>query len=108
MSVIRFVLISAVITGPALACGEKPKDPRKVRVSVVVILASKTADKVDPQLKAIATEVQRMRPELKGFRMADSSYKSLAIDAANVFDLIEGQKAKVIIQKAADKMDRIQ
>jgi hypothetical protein len=94
----------------ALACGEKPKDKdaRKVRVSVVAILASEKSDKVDDKLKAIAAEVRRMRPALKGFTMANLSCKSLSIDAADIFDLIEGQRARVVIEKAADRMDRIQ
>ncbi len=72
-------------------------------------LASSVSDKVDDKLKAIAAEVRRMRPELKGFTMANLSCKSLSIDVRDDFDLIEGQKAKVMIEKAAaGKMDRIQ
>ncbi len=109
MNALRCVLLLLAASSCALACGVKAKDTRKVRVSVVVILASSVSDKVDDKLKAIAAEVRRMRPELKGFTMANLSCKSLSIDVRDDFDLIEGQKAKVMIEKAAaGKMDRIQ
>jgi len=103
-----------MIAGPclmmllALGCGEKAKEARKVRVFFVVTIATEKGDKIDDKLKDIATEVQRMRPALKGFKLASISCKSLAIDAADLFDVIDEQKAKIVIEKAADKAGRVQ
>ena len=115
MNAARAVLLSAAAAlllagGAARACGkdkEKGKDARSVKVSVVAILASEKDDKIDPKLKAIAQEVRKTRPALKGFRMANLSCRSLRIGAVDEFELVEGEKASVTIKGAADKMDRV-
>lgn len=80
---------------------------RKVRVSVIVILASETDDHVDKRLECIAREVRKMYPNLKGFRLGKMACKSLKIGDVSSFELTDDQKTSVTIQKAADKMDRI-
>ncbi len=90
-----------------LACGPE-KTARKVRISVVVILASETDDKVDKKLQCIAREVRRLHPRLKGFRLEKLSCKSLPVGKADTFSLVEGQATSITVEKAADKMDRIQ
>ena len=89
-----------------LACDPKPD--RKVRVSVVVILASETDTTIDKQLVCIAREMTKMHPKLKGFRMGPMANESLKIGDAKVFNLPEGKTTTITIQQAADKMDRIQ
>lgn len=93
---------------PAAACGKNKKDTRRVRVSVVVILASETKAKVDRKVKDIAAEVKKLHPRLKGFEMKDLKCRSVQIGAASKFDLIDGQSTTITVQQAADKMDRIQ
>jgi hypothetical protein len=100
-----------------LACGEKgdkgdkdgkgEKKEKKVSVSVVVILASETGDKIDKKLTSIAKEVQKMHPKLTNFEMAKLSCKSVAVGKEDKFDLVEDQTTNITVQKAADKMDRI-
>jgi hypothetical protein len=102
------LLLALVAVVPALVACEKAKPPRKVRVSVVVILASEKDDKVDKKLECIAREVRKMHPRFKGFRMANLSCKSVAVGAADVFELVEKQRASITVQSAADKMDRVQ
>lgn len=104
----RLPLAAVLLLVPTLAACPMGKDKRKVRVSVVAILASETDDKVEKKLEAIAAEVKKMRPALKGFKMVNLSCKSLELNVANLFDLVEGQKAEVSIKSAADKMDLIQ
>jgi hypothetical protein len=87
--------------------GDDPPPDRKVRVSVVVILASETDTTTDKKLECIAREMTKMHPKLKGFRMGNLACKSLKIGDANVFDLAEGKTTTITIQQAADKMDRI-
>ena len=91
----------------AFVLSDDPKPARKVRVSVVVILASETDTTIDKKLECIAREVTKMHPKLKGFRMGPMGYKSLKIGEANVFDLAEGKTTTITIQQAADEMDRI-
>jgi hypothetical protein len=73
------LLLSGCVTTWALACGDE-KAPKRVRISVVVILASEKGNKID---------------------------KKLDVGKADKFDLVEDQTTSILIQKAADKMDRI-
>lgn len=89
----------------ALACGGK--QDRKVRISVVVILASDKGNSVDKKLECIAEEVRKIHPKLKNFKLASLSCKSVSVGKADNFALVEEQTTNITIQKAADKMDRI-
>lgn len=86
--------------------GKAKPDP-KVRVCVVVILASEKDDKVDKKLENIAREVRKMNTKLKGFRLADLACKSLRVGSTDKFDLVEAQQTSITVQGAADKMDRV-
>ncbi|MBY0231306.1 MAG: hypothetical protein K2W96_18645 [Gemmataceae bacterium] len=108
--------VALLLAVAACACdGGKPaekdkgkgKDARSVSVCVVAILASEKDDAVDPELKAIAKEVRKMRPGLKGFKKAKLSCRSIKVGASGDFELVEGKKAGVTINEAADKMDRV-
>src|SRR5690242_19543055 len=69
------------------ACGPN-KGAKKVRISVVIILASETDTKVDRKLECIAREVRKMHPKLKGFRLEKLSCKSLQVGKADTFTLV--------------------
>lgn len=86
------------------AAGDKPA---RVKVSVVVILASEKDDKVDRKLEDIAREVRKMHPRLKGFRLGPLVARSLAVGAEETFQLVEDQKARVVVQRGADRNDRV-
>lgn len=99
-------LLGAALVVPAmLACD--PEKPRKVRVSVLVILASEKDAAVDQKLACIAKEARKAYPKLKGFKMVNLACMSLTVGTAQKFDLVEDQKTCITVQKAADKMDRI-
>ena len=106
-NVLRSLGLLALLCAVPLALGWDAPPERKVRVSVVVILASETDTTIDKKLECIAREVKKMHPKLKGFRMGPMGCKSLKIGEANVFDLAEGKTTTITIQQAADKMDRI-
>ena len=89
-----------------LACGPEKKGKR-VRVTVIIILASETDTRVDRKLECIAREVRKMHPRFKGFRMANLSCKSIPVGSADLFELVEDQQASITVQRAADKMDRV-
>jgi hypothetical protein len=89
---------------PVRAC-EKPK---KVRVTVVVILASETSTEVDKRLADIAREVRRTNPKLTGFKYADMAWKSLAVGTKDKFKLIADQEVEVTVRKGSDPKDKVE
>jgi hypothetical protein len=95
-----------LLTASYLTACEKDK-PKKVRVSVVVILASEKDTKVEKKLTAIAKEVGKTHPKLKGFKSENVTDKSLAVGVVEKFDLINDEKAAITIVHGADKDDRI-
>jgi hypothetical protein len=76
---------------------------KKVRVTVVVILASEGKDKVDPRLKLIAQEIRKENPKLKTFKLESMTCRSLVPGEKSAFDLVEGRKATVVIKHGADR-----
>src|SRR5215218_5010121 len=58
-------------TPGAIACpGEK------IKVTLVVVLASEEGDFVDPRLKAVADEIKGKNPNLKSFKLKTMTSKS--------------------------------
>jgi hypothetical protein len=100
------LLVAMGVGVSALVACEK-KEARKVRVSVLVILASEKDTKVEKKLECIAREVKKTHPKLKGFKSVDLSIKSVAVGAADEIELVEDQKMSITILRAADKMDRV-
>ena len=98
------VLACAVTWAPA--CGDDKK-PKKVKVSVVVILASEKGGKIDKKLECIAKEVQKMHPKLTNFELGNMGCQSLDLRKLGQFDLVENQTADVTILETADKMGRV-
>ena len=81
---------------------------KKVKVTVVVILASETGNKIDKQLKHIAEEVRNLYPNLKSFELVWQTKKDLAVDEKGIFDLkVEKQTAQVIVKQPADKENKV-
>src|SRR4051794_29399525 len=72
-------LLVLLCAAPLLLAWDEKQPDRKVRVSVVVILANETDTKIDKKLECIAREVSKMHPRLTGFRMGTLSCKSLQI-----------------------------
>jgi hypothetical protein len=89
------------------ACGADEEEKGKVRVCVVVILATESDKKVDKPLENIAREVRKMHPKLTGFHFEKVCCKSLAIGDKDQFELIDDQTAAVTVQRGADKDDQV-
>jgi hypothetical protein len=77
-----------------------------IKVSVIAILASEQDDKVDPELRQIAAEMQRLNPRLTGFRMVKMSCKSVKVGARDTFALVADQVALVTVE-GRDNEDRV-
>jgi hypothetical protein len=94
------------LLGPA-ACGADEEVKGKVRVCMVVILATESDKKIDKQLGPIAAEVRKMHPKLTGFHIEKVCCKSLAIGEKDQFELLDDQSAAVTVQRGADKNDKV-
>jgi hypothetical protein len=95
-----------IVAALTLAQQEAPQG-RRVRVSVVVILASEKETGVDPLVKCIAAEVRKRNPQLKGFQVDVMCEKSLAVSQKASFKLPKGETAQVEVLQAADKGNRV-
>jgi hypothetical protein len=103
---VRFLVCALVCASfiPAVAPADEGE---KVKVTLVVILASEEGDKIDHRLKAIASEVQKRNPNLKSFRLKEMTSQSLDADEKTSFRLVEGKTAQVVVKNGADKDNRV-
>jgi hypothetical protein len=100
-------LLTMLSSSPAVrACD--PAKPRQVSVSVLIIFVSETNTKIESKLECIAREARKTYPKFTGFRMGDMRRSSVKVGKCHKFELVEGQKVCVTVERAADKMDRIQ
>lgn len=81
---------------------------KRVKVTVVTILATTRDKKVDKRLTCIAAEVRKKEPELTGFKLVKMESKFPATNEKTYFKLLEGQQAKVVINHGADKDNRVE
>jgi hypothetical protein len=92
----------AVLAGPAAA-----QPGKKIKVTVVVILASERSDFVDPRLKCIGDEVRKQNPSLRGFTLYSMACRSVAADEKVALPLVEGVTADVVVHCCADQNKRV-
>jgi hypothetical protein len=97
-----WIVLAGLLLAPQAPAAEN------VKVSVVVIVASETDDKVDPKLECIAREVQRANKNLKGFRLVHMVCKSVPPKVQETYSLIDKQEVGITVDKGADKKDRVQ
>ena len=101
-------LAGLVLLGLCVAGAEPMKErPKRVKVTMVAILATDRNSEVDRRLKDIAAEIRKMNPQLKGFKLVSWEIKSLAVDEKVVFPLVDDQVAHVVIRRSADEDNRI-
>jgi hypothetical protein len=81
-----------------------PQPPEsKVTVTVVAILASDRCKCIDPLLKDVAAELQKIDPRLTGFSVAAMNQKSLAAHEKARFSCLDDACVEVVIQQCVDK-----
>ncbi len=100
-------LLSLALAVPGLLAREQDK-PRKVRASIVVILASETDSSIDPKLECIAREVRKTHSKLQGFKMVNFACQSLTVGVPEQFELVEEHQASVTVLNSGDKEGRVQ
>ena len=79
----------------------------KIKITLVVILASEEGNTIDPRLKAIAEEVRKLNPNLKSFQLKTMTCKSLQPGEKGIFPLIDEKTAQVIVKHGADKDNKV-
>src|SRR5437660_254494 len=96
----RYTLVVSLLSTPRLAgfvlviigvAGASPPaepPPKRVKVTVVTILATDKNQEVDARLKGIAEEVRKMNPQLKGFKLVSMASKSLGVNDKAEFSLV--------------------
>jgi hypothetical protein len=98
--------VLSAFTTMAYACPcHDENDP--VKVTLVVILASEEGNTIDPQLKAIAAEVQKMNPSLKSFTLKSMQSKSIKPGEKVSLPLVESKKLDMQVKHGANKDNRI-
>jgi hypothetical protein len=98
--------VLACLVAPCLVAPWHPGE-NKVKVTVVVIVATDRSDEIDPRLKLIAAEVQKCNKTLTGFSLESMTSKSLAVDEKAVFALRGKKSVVVVVQQAADKTNTV-
>jgi mannose-6-phosphate isomerase-like protein (cupin superfamily) len=80
-----------------------------VRVTVVVVLATKANANVDPALVELAKQVQKRDDKLTGFKVHATEAKSIPVGESTVFELVDKQELKVTVtrQKDANGLKRL-
>lgn len=91
----------------ARTCAGSAEPAEKVKVTVVVILASEGKPEVDPRLDKIAQEIRKRNPNLNRFQLKSMTCRSLAVDEKVNLSLVDDKKAQVIVKQMADKDNRV-
>jgi hypothetical protein len=95
-------MVLLLVLCSVFALAPRGEEGGPVKVSVVAVLASDQHKEVDPRVRCIAREMQKMDPRLTGFRMAKISCKSLPVGARHAFDLVGDQQVVVTVEQGAD------
>jgi hypothetical protein len=98
---------SLLLTLVALAAGPRARAD-DVRVTVLAITATSQNQDVNPKLKEIAREVQKHEPSLTGFKLGQTTVKTLNVGQQKVsFDLVDGEKVDITVLAKDDSRQRV-
>ncbi|QDU20793.1 hypothetical protein [Urbifossiella limnaea] len=86
-------------------CQPAPDQP--VRITVVTVLATRANKSVDERLVELAKEVQKRDAALTGFKLHASEAKSVAPGDSVRFDLVDGKKLEVKVERPRDENGRV-
>jgi len=78
-----------------------------VEVTVVVALATRANDTVDPKLATLAKEVRKRDDSLTGLKLVAAEVKSIPVGGSHTFELTDKQELKVTVTRAKDADGRI-
>jgi hypothetical protein len=92
---------------PPHAGAVDPPAEKKIRITLVVVLAGERGDKVQEELKCLAEAVRKKYPDLKAFRIASMKCQEVAEKERVEFKLPEKQKAELVINCACDHKKKV-
>lgn len=103
------LLVPWMLFPGAVCCPQQDKQQpeAKVKVTVVVILASERCPFIDPLLKNVANEIQNADPSLTGFRLISMTQRTLTVDKKSLFPCVEDCTVEVVIHQCPDKADKV-
>jgi hypothetical protein len=104
--VVVLAALAALFAAPDHFLAVRACDEVKVKVSVVVVLATEQNNKIDKKLINIAAEIQLLNPKLTGFTSPKETCKDVVINVQERFELVEKQVLTITIEKAADKENK--
>ena len=107
MRALKLSCCATVLALTALAAQLVACPNEKVKVTLVVILATEEGDFVDKRLKDFAKEVQEKYPTYKSFKIKKMTSKSLAPAEKCVFKLVDDKTAQIVVKHGADKNNRV-
>jgi len=90
---------------PMVRAAEEP--PMPIRVTVVVVLASRTNTTINEKLTVLALEVQKRDETLTGFKLETVLQKSIPVGESHTFALLDKQQLTLTIEKPKDKAGRV-
>ncbi len=93
------------VLGVMLVCAQVPAPAagQKVKVTLVVILASEVGNTIDGKLTEIAAEIRIKNPSLKSFHLKSMATETLAVDARSILPLVDDKTVTITVHKGADK-----
>ncbi len=90
------------------ACGDKEfKEYKKVKVSVVVILASEKGTTIHPQLKHVAAEIRKLHPEFTSFSLHSMKWESVAPNMPLAFETVEEKEVVIVVKHGANRDNKV-
>jgi ABC-type phosphate/phosphonate transport system substrate-binding protein len=102
------LIVVALVPGSVVGQDAK-KDKDEVKVTVVSILATDRNTDVDPRVKCIADEVQKLEghKNLTGFRQAKMTTQGMPIGKAMTINLVDNQQVSVTVLETADAEGKV-
>jgi hypothetical protein len=101
-------VLAALALVTAVVQAQEPAPAKRVKVTLVVVLATEKGDKVDARVKCIADEVRKRDPQLTNFELHMMRSASLAVDQAEVFPIVEEATARVVVHRSADNQNKVE
>lgn len=99
----KAVALLSLVVVLAASPAQDPCPGQRVRVTLVIILASEQGDTVDEKLTAIADEVRIKNPNLKSFHLKSMATRSLAPNEKTIIELVDNKSVAITVKHGADK-----
>jgi hypothetical protein len=103
--IVAFAIVFLASVGLSHA-GEKAP-AKKMKVTLVVILAGEDGGDVDPRLKQIAEEIRKQNPQLKSFKLQSMTNRDLVENEKSVFNLIDQKTLDVTVKHGQDTEGKV-